>query len=591
MVSRLLVFGILCLLVCEAVAQRVGTPAGRITIETRQEPVLGGQQTDTVVLHLDPRQIGEDFAGVGGFRFALRIRPEALFLSFGLPEGGQGSFFPCEELPGWFDFLIDVPIPLEVEDGRVPLVEVRTAPLDLSSHPRWVGPQIQIVASPQSERPGWITWHESPRTGACSDSNPALRPCVRPIDRIDRRLRFSSDRLVTLVPDIVVAPGERFALPVYGRLLSILAMLYETDVDRIETTTSWDANQFDLTGAQVFRRSQLDTFRTRVDYDPPANWINVTDRRKIHALEFVARDGATGSTVFMGPYSSGLSDIGRTVDAGLHGSIRVLDCTPMDLDDDGRVTTADAVAILLRSARDRLSSDGFSAVDLCTGDVDRDGNLESGDAARVLRAVVGLERGQDDALHHARARLERDGDRVLLHVDGSSAADVLLELDGVTWAGARGVRGGMIASASLDGRAAVSLAGSRVEDHVVELDLHGDGSIRLLSARSGEGDAFEVDTTPIVLRAPARFLGAAPNPFNPTTQLRFVLDRSGTVRLDIYDVSGRRLRTIVAEASAGEGSVTWDGTDDAGHEVAAGVYHVRMRSADGMSSGRIILLK
>jgi len=590
MASRLLALFLVCLPFSDAVALRVGTPSGRISIETQQEPSLDGQRIDTVVLHLEPWEIDEDFAGVGGFRFALRVRPEAILLSFAIPEGSQGSFLPSDDLPGWYDFLIDVAVPVQVEDGRVPLVEVRTLDLDAGSYPTWVGPAVQIVASPQSEFPGWITWRESARTGACSDSDPGLRPCVRLIDRIDRRLRFMSDRLVTFVPDIVVSPGERFMLPVNGRLLSILALLDETDLDHIETTTSWDATQFDLVGARLFRSSAVDTFHTRIDYIPPTTWDNLTESYAIHALEFEARDDATGSTVFMGPYSSGLGEWTRTVDEGLHGSIRVVDCTPMDVDDDRRVSTADAVEVLLRSARNQLSSDGFTAHDLCTGDIDRDGTLEAGDATRVLRAVVGLDR-QADTLGVVSSRLERDGDRILLRVDGSAAADVVLGLDGATWGGALAVSGGTIATAALGGRAAISLAAPRVEDHVVELELRGEGRITIVSARDGEGAELEFDPTPVSLRAPDRFLGAFPNPFNPSTELLFVVDRPGTVRLDIHDASGRRVRTIVTEANAGESSVTWNGTDDAGHEVATGVYHVRMRCAEGTSSGRITLLK
>ena len=76
---------------------------------------------------------------------------------------------------------------------------------------------------------------------------------------------------------------------------------------------------------------------------------------------------------------------------------------------------------------------------------------------------------------------------------------------------------------------------------------------------------------------PARLLANAPNPFNPSTKLRFVLDRAGEVALNVYDVSGRLVRAFPAAAyEAGEHSVTWDGRDASGRSVASGVYQVRL---------------
>ena len=75
----------------------------------------------------------------------------------------------------------------------------------------------------------------------------------------------------------------------------------------------------------------------------------------------------------------------------------------------------------------------------------------------------------------------------------------------------------------------------------------------------------------------ARLLPNVPNPFNPATELRFELDRAGSVELNVYDARGFLVRSLVAgHFAAGPHGVTWDGTDRAGRRMASGVYQVRL---------------
>lgn len=71
-----------------------------------------------------------------------------------------------------------------------------------------------------------------------------------------------------------------------------------------------------------------------------------------------------------------------------------------------------------------------------------------------------------------------------------------------------------------------------------------------------------------------------PNPFNPATTFRFELHHAGEVRLEILDLRGRRLRTLLdGVRPAGVNEVTWDGRDAAGRPLPAGVYVYRLRAA------------
>jgi len=67
---------------------------------------------------------------------------------------------------------------------------------------------------------------------------------------------------------------------------------------------------------------------------------------------------------------------------------------------------------------------------------------------------------------------------------------------------------------------------------------------------------------------------AAPNPFNPSTRIHFDLGRDMFVRLDVFDVSGRLVRSLVKEMRpAGRHEVAWQGRDEAGRSLASGVYY------------------
>jgi hypothetical protein len=83
-----------------------------------------------------------------------------------------------------------------------------------------------------------------------------------------------------------------------------------------------------------------------------------------------------------------------------------------------------------------------------------------------------------------------------------------------------------------------------------------------------------------------------PNPFNPTTSIKFSLLKSGHVILDIYNILGRRVLTLVnEELPAGYKLVTWDGKDNSGNEVASGVYFYKLKAGDFSETKKMILMK
>jgi len=86
---------------------------------------------------------------------------------------------------------------------------------------------------------------------------------------------------------------------------------------------------------------------------------------------------------------------------------------------------------------------------------------------------------------------------------------------------------------------------------------------------------------------------ATPNPFNPSTTIRYELASSTRVQLDVYDAAGRRVRELVGGwmGSAGAHTVAWDGRDDRGAVLPSGVYIVRLNAGTAIQTGRAVLLK
>jgi len=83
-----------------------------------------------------------------------------------------------------------------------------------------------------------------------------------------------------------------------------------------------------------------------------------------------------------------------------------------------------------------------------------------------------------------------------------------------------------------------------------------------------------------------------PNPFNPSTEIRFAVPTAGQVDLAIYDLTGRRIRTLVATTlAAGEHKTRWDGNDERGAALASGLYLYRVTAAGQTQMRKMMLVR
>jgi len=83
-----------------------------------------------------------------------------------------------------------------------------------------------------------------------------------------------------------------------------------------------------------------------------------------------------------------------------------------------------------------------------------------------------------------------------------------------------------------------------------------------------------------------------PNPFNPETVIEFALPQPGHVKLEVYNVLGQRIRTLINErVEAGVKTIKWNGRNDAGQQVPSGVYLYRMEAGSFFATRKLVLMR
>jgi subtilisin family serine protease len=139
-----------------------------------------------------------------------------------------------------------------------------------------------------------------------------------------------------------------------------------------------------------------------------------------------------------------------------------------------------------------------------------------------------------------------------------------------------------------------SLTPHLVRQHIVAsgdnvaFDLPVGPKLNAFAAVSGGPTAVAV-----VDRAPTRArVRAAPNPMSGAAAIRFELPTAGSVRLALFQASGRRVRTLVeGQRPAGSHVAAWDGRDDRGESLPGGIYFAKLEAAGETRSAKIALIR
>ena len=87
--------------------------------------------------------------------------------------------------------------------------------------------------------------------------------------------------------------------------------------------------------------------------------------------------------------------------------------------------------------------------------------------------------------------------------------------------------------------------------------------------------------------------GNFPNPFNPRTTIEYALPNAGRIQLEVFDLLGQKVRSLVKEDqhAAGFYTAVWDGRDERGRDVGSGVYVYRLRAPAFVKTQKMLLIK
>ena len=131
----------------------------------------------------------------------------------------------------------------------------------------------------------------------------------------------------------------------------------------------------------------------------------------------------------------------------------------------------------------------------------------------------------------------------------------------------------------------------------------------IMTIQLNSGETIEFDTAEIlhitfgpdvsveevvefISKIPIKFLKNYPNPFNPTTTISFEIAEAGKTQIEIYNVKGQKVKTLLDDAmEMGEHSVIWNGTNSNNKQVASGIYFYKVSVNNTEQIKKMILIK
>lgn len=242
------------------------------------------------------------------------------------------------------------------------------------------------------------------------------------------------------------------------------------------------------------------------------------------------------------------------------------------------------VALVLGNGLDELVTNAAEAVATCRGaSYDRDGDLGNGAEFRVpwLRAEEA-----PVSAHAGRLLAEASADGVDLFIDTNSG-------DALGLAVVR--RAGTGVPERRWEREALQRVGTddhRQQFRLRDLDAVGWPRRYQLELASG-GGTLPLDEVRVDAPAPqALALRAGPNPGNPLVTVRYTVPRAGHALLQVFDLRGHLVRTLLdGDVATGAGALDWRGDDATGRALASGVYQLRLATGGAVAEARVTIVR
>jgi hypothetical protein len=313
----------------------------------------------------------------------------------------------------------------------------------------------------------------------------------------------------------------------------------------------------------------------------------------------------------------------------VNGRITISALVCVDADENGQVQAYDAAMTL----RDAIGLQPLTAQGWTNADVDMNGHVQAFDAALILRKAVGLpmppgistcffalsksENGttMPAMLRPVLVRAQRINGRASaqLQFEGDAHESGILALSFDIEMTATGSDDNAITVADLpdgyvsivnrhDGRhssiAVIHPHFIDMRDLTIALEAADENALRGIRVTSIRLNATSLPDVELsgglehLLPRTVGLVGSYPNPFNPSSMIVYDLPERSLVTLEIYDLLGLRVKTLVSETvEEGRHTVLWDATNDAGQAVSTGQYFCRMRTETYVNAIRLMLLK
>ena len=121
----------------------------------------------------------------------------------------------------------------------------------------------------------------------------------------------------------------------------------------------------------------------------------------------------------------------------------------------------------------------------------------------------------------------------------------------------------------------------------------GDYTINSVIVANVLSEAMEIELIDRILPDVFELSQNFPNPFNPNTQIQFILGTEGLVSLNILDIQGRLVSSLINGSNypAGYYNITWDGTNTMGTQVPSGMYLYKLVSENKILTRKMVLMK
>ncbi|SVB87380.1 uncharacterized protein METZ01_LOCUS240234, partial [marine metagenome] len=258
----------------------------------------------------------------------------------------------------------------------------------------------------------------------------------------------------------------------------------------------------------------------------------------------------------------------------------------------------DEVIIKRTAVVDNHANNGIGGILVEFSDVTLDNITVSGNSS-TYGGSIGVGEGGNVNLTNSILWSNTDGTE---EVDG----EVILELDGSLTANYNDIEGGYGGFANIDadplftnpdsGDFTLQQGSPCIDAGTADLDWDGIEDITDYFGSAPDMGAYEYfialgvdnDGLPTSYMIHQNY----PNPFNPVTTLRYDLPEDALVNIAIYDMLGRKIRTLISsQHSAGYKSVQWNATNDAGSPVSAGLYFYMIQAGDFKQTKKMMLVK